>query len=244
MNKKLRQGLKGHKILVFLDFEGTQFSHEMIAIGGISCSIDVKTGRIKKRKPPFRIYVKAHNKIGGYVSELTGITEDLLKKKGVSFDTAMKELKKYIGINYKKATFITFGNHDMRILNQSIAYNILYPKEVTSQIQKNYFDFSTFLGEFIRDDAGNALSLVHFCELFSVEEAGKAHDPEVDAINLANLYDAFVANPQLVTDEYLKHIRLHSGQYPAPISKVLMDLASGKDVTAKEFEEEVKKYVA
>ena len=244
MNKKLRQGLRGHKILVFLDFEGTQFSHEMIAIGAISCSIDVKTGRIRKKKPPFRIYVKAHNKIGGYVSALTGITEDLLKKKGVSFDTAMKELKKYIGINYKKATFITFGNHDMRILNQSIAYNILYPKEVTSQIQKNYFDFSTFLGEFIRDEAGNALSLVHFCELFSVEEAGKAHDPEVDAVNLANLYDAFVANPQLVTEEYLKHIRLHSGQYPAPISKVLMDLASGKDVTAKEFEEEVKKYVA
>ena len=241
MNAKLRQGLKGHKILVFLDFEGTQFSHEMIAIGGLSCAIDVKTGLIKKRKNPFKIYVKAHNKIGGYVSELTGITEDTLKKNGVSFDTAMKELKKYVGINFKKATFITFGNHDMRILNQSIMYNIFYPKDVTSQIQKNYLDFSSLLNEYIRDDVGNALSLVHFCELFGVPEAGTAHDPEVDAINLANLYDAFVSNPNLVADEYLKHLRLHSGMYPNPIHKAVVDLASGKDVKASDFQEEVKK---
>lgn len=244
MNRKLQQGLKGHKILVFLDFEGTQFSHEMIAIGGVSCAIDVKTGKIKRSKPPFKIYVKAHNKIGGYVSDLTGITEDKLKRDGVSFDTAMKELKKYVGINFKKATYITFGNHDMRILNQSIAYNIYYPKDITSQIQKNYFDFSAFLGEFIRDDAGNGLSLVHFCELFGVPEAGQAHDPEIDAVNLANLYEAFIEKRDLVANEYLKHIRLHSGSYPAPVSKVLSDLASGKDVTAKEFEEEVKKYIA
>ncbi len=244
MNAKLKQGLKGHKILVFLDFEGTQFSHEMIAIGGISCAIDPKTGRIKKSKPPFRIYVKAHNKIGSYVSELTGIKEETLKQKGVSFDTAMKELKKYVGINFKKATFITFGNHDMRILNQSIMYNIFYPKEITSQIQKNYFDFSSFLNEFIKDDAGNSLSLVHFCELFGVKEAGPAHDPEVDAINLANLYDAFIANPNLVADQYIKHMRLHSGMYPTPIYKMIVKLASGEDASAKEFEEEVKKYVS
>ena len=244
MNQKLIKGLKGHKALVFLDFEGTQFSHEMIAIGGISCLIDVKTGQIKKRKTPFKIYVKAHNKIGGYVEKLTGINEALLKEKGVSFDTAMKALKKYVGLPFKKATFITFGNHDMRIINQSIMYNIFYPKDVTSQIQKNYFDFSAFLNEFIRDEGGNALSLVHFCELFGVPEAGKAHDPEIDAVNLANLYDAFVANPDLVVEQYLKHLRLHSGNYPTPINNVIIKLSSGKDVTAKEFEEDIKDYVS
>ena len=244
MNEKLRRGLKGHKILVFLDFEGTQFSHEMIAIGAVSCGIDPRSGKIRKMKDPFKIYVRAHNKIGSYVTELTGITEDILKKKGVVFDTAMKELKKYVGINFKKATFITFGNHDLRIINQSIMYNMHYPKEITSQVQKNYFDFSAFLNEFIKDEAGNALSLVHFCELFEVPEAGAAHDPEVDAINLANLYDAFVSKPDLVASEYLKHLRLHSGAYPSPINKAIISLASGKDVSAKEFEEEVKKYVS
>ena len=244
MNEKLRRGLKGHKILVFLDFEGTQFSHEMIAIGAVSCGIDPKTGKIKRMKDPFKIYVRAHNKIGGYVSELTGITEDTLRKKGVTFDTAMKELKKYVGINFKKATFVTFGNHDLRIINQSIMYNMHYPKEITSQVQKNYLDFSALLNEFIKDDAGNALSLVHFCELFDIKEAGPAHDPEVDAINLANLYNAFVTKPDLVASEYLKHLRLHSGSFPGPINKAVVALASGKDVTAKEFEEEVKKYIS
>ena len=152
MNKNLLRGLKSHKTLVFLDFEGTQFSHEMIAIGGLCVNINPRNGRIVKRKQPFKIYVKAHNKIGGYVSDLTGITENTLKEKGVHFDTAMKALKKYVGLNFKKATFVTFGNHDIRILNQSIAYNILYPKDITSQIQKNYFDFANFIGEFIRDE--------------------------------------------------------------------------------------------
>ena len=244
MNQKLLKGLKGHKVLVFLDFEGTQFSHEMIAIGGISVLINPKNGKIVKKKPPFKIYVKAHNKIGGYVEKLTGIKEETLKEKGVSFDTAMKALKKYVGLTFKKATFITFGNHDLRIINQSIMYNMTYPKEITSQIQKNYFDFSAFLNEFIKDDAGNALSLIHFCELFGVKEAGKAHDPEVDAINLANLYNAFVTNTDLVASEYLKHLRLHSGNLPTPIQKAVVSLASGENVSAKDFEEEVKKYIA
>ena len=243
MNKKLQQILKGHKVLVFMDYEGTQFSHEMIAIGAILVAIDPKTGRIKKKKAPFKTYVKAHNKIGGYVERLTGINEELLKQKGESFDSAMKKFKAYCGLNFKKATFITYGNHDMRILGQSIAYNLNYPKDVTSQIQKNYFDYSVFIGEFIRDEKGNPLSLIHLCELFQVPEAGTAHDPEIDAINLANLYDAFLDKKDLVLDEYKKHIRTHSNQLPAPIHNAIVKLASGEDVTAEEFNEELQKYI-
>ena len=76
MNKKLLTVLKGHKVLVFMDYEGTQFSHEMIAIGAILVVIDQKTGRIKKKKAPFKTYVKAHNRIGSYVERLTGINEN------------------------------------------------------------------------------------------------------------------------------------------------------------------------
>ena len=72
--KKFERLLKGHKSLVFLDFEGTQFSHEMIAIGAMHVSID-RNGYIKKHKKPFRIYVKAHNRVGKIVTDLTGITD-------------------------------------------------------------------------------------------------------------------------------------------------------------------------
>ena len=244
MNKKLQRELRKHKTLVFLDFEGTQFSHEMIAIGGIAVTINPKTGRIAKRKNPFKVYVKAHNKIGNYVTNLTGITETMLKEKGVSFDTALKSLKKYVGISFKGATFVTFGNHDMRILNQSIAYNLVYPKDVTSQIQKNYFDFLPFVSEFIRDEMGNPMSLVHYCELFGVPEAGTAHDPEVDAINLANLYDAFIANTQLVASEYKKYLIGTASHYPDPVAAAIRQLAAGKDYSAKDFDKEIDKYVS
>jgi len=244
MNEKLKKALKGHKVLVFLDFEGTQFSHEMIAIGAIATVIDPKTGRIKKRKEPFKVFVRAHNKIGSYVVELTGIDEKLLKEKGVVFDTALKMFKKYVGIGFKNATFITYGNHDMRILSQSIAYNLAYPKDITSQIQKNYFDYSTFIGEFIRDENGNPLSLVHLCELFGLKMEGEAHDPAVDAINLANLYDAFLKNTDLVAEEYAKHLQKHTSHFPSPVAKVVSKLASGQNVTAEEFEEYIRKYVS
>ncbi len=239
--KKLEKALKGHKHIVFLDFEGTQFSHEMIAIGGVLVSLD-RYGRIKRRKDPFKIYVKAKNKIGNFVTNLTGITEADIAKNGVSFKVAMEKLKAYCGMAFKKSTFMTFGNHDMRILGQSIAYNIDFPKEICSQIQKNYFDFATFMNEFLRDANFNALSLIHACEFFKIEQAQPAHDPRADAINLANLYDAFVGNPDAILQEY-KRVIGKVNHLPDPISKAVNDLASGKSVTPQDFEEYLKDYL-
>lgn len=236
--KKLDRILKNHKHLVFLDFEGTQYSHEMIAIGAVACSLD-RHGKIAKMKKPFKIFVKAKNKIGKYVVELTGITEEMLQKDGVAFGTAMEELKKYVGLSFKKSTFITFGNHDLRILNQSIAYSINFPKEICSTIQKNYLDYSAFLSEYVKDDKGNPLSLVHYCEYFGVPEAGQAHDPEIDALNLANLYNAFLENKALVLEGY-KKVLSRSHHFPDPVVYAINKLAAGEDVTAAEFEEKLK----
>ena len=55
--EKLRKLLKGHKYICFLDFEGTQFSHEMIAFGAVFVTLD-KNGFIAKEKKPIRKYVK------------------------------------------------------------------------------------------------------------------------------------------------------------------------------------------
>ena len=166
--KKFERLLKGHKSLVFLDFEGTQFSHEMIAIGATHVVID-RNGYIKKHKKPFRIYVKAHNRVGKIVTDLTGITDEMLKQKGVSFFTAMSELKKYVGLSFRKSSFITFGSHDMKILSSSISYSFDFPKEIVQSIQQNYIDFSAFISEFMKDDKGNPLSLIKYCDAFGVK---------------------------------------------------------------------------
>ena len=239
--KKLRNALKGKKFIAFLDFEGTQFSHEMIAIGAIFVSLN-KDGTIKNRKKPFKIYVQAKNKIGNYVTELTGINEKLLQDKGVSFDTAMKELKKYIGVNFNRSIFMTFGNHDLRILNQSISYNFVFPKEICSNIQKNYVDFASIFSEFVRDEKGNTLSLVHACELYGVPLFGEPHQPEVDAVNLANLYDAFIKNKELTLDKY-KFAITKTNHLPEPIDRIMKKLAKGEDVTNDEYETFLKDYI-
>ena len=240
--KKFERLLKGHKSLVFLDFEGTQFSHEMIAIGATHVVID-RHGYIKKHKKPFRVYVKAHNRVGKIVTELTGITDEMLKKNGVSFFTAMSELKKYCGLAFRKSSFITFGNHDMKILSSSISYSFDFPKEIVQCIQQNYIDFSAFIGEFMRDDKGNPLSLIRYCDAFGVKQAGPAHDPAVDAENLAWLYDAAMRHSEILLDEYKKVLKSFN-HFPQPVSNVIKKLANNENVTSDEFDKEIKDYIA
>ncbi len=239
--KKFDKLLKGHKNIVFLDFEGTQFSHEMIAIGAVSTVID-KNGRIKKQKKPFKILVKAKNKVGKYVTSLTGISDEMLSKEGVSFAKAIDALKKYVGISFKKSSFVTFGSHDLTILNRSISYNFDFNKEACSVMQKNYIDFLAFIGEFVKDPKGNQISLVHFCEMFNVKTVGPAHDPSVDAVNLANLYDAVMSNKGTLLDEYKKVLGKFS-HFPEPVNKVVQKLVSGESVSPEDFEQEIKKYI-
>ena len=240
--KKFERLLKGHKSLVFLDFEGTQFSHEMIAIGAVHAVID-RHGYIKKSKKPFRIYVKAHNRVGKIVTDLTGITEDMLKQKGVTFFTAMSELRKYVGLSFRKSSFITFGNHDMKILSSSISYSFDFPKEIVQCIQQNYIDFSAFISEFMRDDKGNPLSLIRYCDAFGVKQAGPAHDPAVDAENLAWLYDATMRHSEILLDEYKKVLKSFN-HFPQPVSNVIKKLANNENVTSDEFDKEIKDYIA
>ena len=240
--KKFERLLKGHKSLVFLDFEGTQFSHEMIAIGATHVVID-RHGYIKKHKKPFRVYVKAHNRVGKIVTELTGITDEMLKKNGVSFFTAMSELKKYCGLAFRKSSFITFGNHDMKILSSSISYSFDFPKEIVQCIQQNYIDFSAFIGEFMRDDKGNPLSLIRYCDAFGVKQAGPAHDPAVDAENLAWLYDATMRHSEILLEEYKKVLKSFN-HFPQPVSNVIKKLANNENVTSDEFDKEIKDYIA
>lgn len=239
--KKLDRLLKNKKCIVFLDFEGTQFSHEMISIGAILCNIGVN-GKIKKYHKVFELYVKSKNKIGKYVTNLTGITEEKLAAEGISFVDAMEQFRKYCGVNFKRAAFATFGSHDIRIINQSVVYNIDAPVEICRHIQKNHIDMSEIISEFIKDENNNPMSLVNYCKLFNIPENGPAHNAAVDAIELAHLYESFIENKALVLEEYKKVVKKMK-HLPPPISRVINKLASGKDVSATEFEVELKEHI-
>ncbi len=239
--KKVQKLLRGRKYICFLDFEGTQFSHEMIAYGAIFAYLN-KNGEIVKTKTPIRGYVKAKNSIGRIVKELTGITQEDLDKYGVDFATAIHAIKKYCGLNFRKCAFMTFGNHDIRIINQSCSYNLNAPKDLCDIIKKNYVDFQPIISEFVKDNNGNPLSLTHYLEVFNVEFDGTAHDPMYDAVNLAKLYNVFLKEKDIVLNEYCK-ILSRGVAGPAPISQVVKKLLNGESVTPEEFKEYLREYI-
>lgn len=239
--KKMSKLLKDRRHICFLDFEGTQFSSEMIAFGAVFVNLD-KHGRIKNSKRPIIYYVKAKNKIGRFVENLTGIHQNILDEVGIPFSQALKEIKKYCGIHFSKTAFMTFGNHDMKIFNSSISYNLDVPKDITEVIHKNYIDFQAIISEFIKDDANNPYSLSNYLSLFNLNFEGTVHNPQDDANNLALLYDAFLREKEIVLTNYLRTLG-NVKHLPEPIHIAVKKLASGQDVSGKEFEDYCKDYI-
>ena len=155
---------------------------------------------------------------------------------------AINEIKKYCGMAFKKTLFVTFGNHDIRILNQSCSYNLDAPKELCDIIKKNYFDFQSLISEFVKDDIGNPLSLTHYLELFGIEFDGKAHDPMYDAVNLAKLYSVFLKEKDIVLEQYCKVLN-RSNIGPEPVNKAIKKLLNGESVSPEEFKQFIKEYI-
>ena len=60
--KILDRKLRKKRTLVFVDLEGTGYSHEMIEIGAYLTTLN-EDGTIKKVHAPFKRYVLAHNRI-------------------------------------------------------------------------------------------------------------------------------------------------------------------------------------
>ncbi len=233
--KRLRNLLKSHKAICFFDLEGSQYSHECIAIGAVLATFN-KAGELTKIKEPFKIYVKAKNKIGKYVEQLTGISDDLLEKEGVSFAVAIEKLFNYLGKYEKNTLFISYGNHDMTILGQTIAYNLDAPLAKCTIIQKNYLDFQAIFNEYVKDDNNNVLSLIHACEMFEVEieEGITPHDPASDALLLARLYNAFLTRKDIAFDRYVKVLN-SLNNLPTPIESVVKDLSEGNTVDQAKY---------
>jgi inhibitor of KinA sporulation pathway (predicted exonuclease) len=239
--KALRKAIKDKKVLVFVDLEGTQFSHEMIEIGAYMAYLGDDL-RIVKHEKGFSTYVKATNPIGRVVENMTGITEKTLKTKGVSFPAAMTMFQKYLKKNKAECIFVTFGNHDLRIINQSVYYSGDASKEFAHTINKQYLDFSDFLSTYIKDDNGNPYSLTNYLKVFGIPFDGQAHDALADALNLMDLYTAFIEHPDIVEKEYKKVLcKIH--HLPSPIGTVLTKLSAGEIVTPEVWENAIKEAI-
>ena len=232
--KALTNLLQLRKTLCFMDLEGTQFTHEMIAIGAIKVEIR-KDGSVRKIHKGMYTLVKAKNRIGKVVTDLTGITEADLREKGVSFRVAIDMLKKYMGHDYSKCLFVTFGNHDFRIMAQSLAHNLDVKKEDVEMVIKHQFDFADFANNYVKDEKNNNLSLANMLKVFNIDFEGTQHNALADTLNLVYLYDAFIKNREILKNEYRKTLGMYR-HLPQPIHQAIEKLANKETVTAEEFE--------
>jgi DNA polymerase III epsilon subunit-like protein len=239
--KALEKIIKDRRVLVFVDLEGTQLSHEMIEIGAYAALLNEDL-TIKKILPPFQSYVKAHHPIGGIVIKMTGITQRTLEEKGEPFPYVLQQFKKYVGKYWGKAMFVTFGNHDLRIVNQSVLNNFDSDPEIAHMINKYDFDFSLFLQQYIQDPNSNPLSLTNYLKVFGVPFEGKAHDALVDAYNLLDLYKAFLAKPEIVAAEYKKTLS-HVHHMASPVNKIITELNTGKTVTPADWDKAIEEAI-
>lgn len=239
--KSLEKKINNVKVLCFLDLEGTQFSHEMIAIGAVKVYLR-KDKTIKRICRGYYTLVKPKNRIGKVVTDLTGITEADIKKSGVPFRVALEGLKKYMRRDFTKSMYVTFGNHDLRILAQSLAHNLDVKKEDVQLLIKHNFDFADFASSYIKDENNNTYSLTNFLKLFHIEFEGTQHNALADAKNLAYLYDAFLKQKVIVKNEY-KKVLSHARHLPEPVHDVVQALSEGKTVTPEDFEQFIDKSI-
>lgn len=233
--KILDRKLRKKRCLVFVDLEGTGYSHEMIEIGAYLTVID-EEGKIKKINKPFKRYVLAHHPIGHFVENMTGINEKLLQKEGKPYPDVLKEFRKYVGKWWEDCLFVTFGNHDLVIFNRSFEESKGLASEVfTKQINRNNLDFSAFLAPYVQDLNGNPLSLANYLKTFEVAFEGKAHDAVNDAYNLLLLYKAVLNRPDILKNEYMKTLT-HYHHAPQPVSKMIKKLTEGETVSPEQWE--------
>ena len=155
---------------------------------------DRKSTRLNSSHP-------AKSRIGKVVTDLTGITEKEVKEKGVPFRVVINALKKYMGAYFSKCLFVAFGNHDFRIMAQSLAHNLDVNKEDIETIIKHQFDLAEFLSTYIKDENNNNLSLANFLKVFNIEFKGTQHNALADAYNTVYLYDAFLKNQEIRSEE-------------------------------------------
>ncbi len=240
--KALDKILTNKRICVFMDFEGTQFSHEIVAVGAVKCYLD-EHGNIIKEEKGFKAFVKAINPIGNYISKMTSISDEFLKEKGITVDRMLKDFEKYVNEDFSNVIFLVFGNNDAKMLHETKKYSKPKKEDTINKILKNLVDYQMFLSQFCRDENLNNYSLVNYLKLFKGLPNGESHDPLNDAIDLKNLYKQVLKNKEILINEY-KSLLNRQKIYAEPIKIIIERLMNGENITSDEFENLIQNYLS
>lgn len=240
----LKEEIGEPRELVFLDLEGTQLSHETIAIGACKyfCGPDLLPLPGKKIQV-FKRLIKPQSPVGGVVTILTGITDDRLKTEGITFHKALVELMTFTKCTGKKV-YITFGNQDLNMLYQSKARaNDQLCQDFYDHIKRNWFDMQAFVSRFVHDERHMTFSQPKLLEIYEAKNLQHAHDPLYDAENLMNLFIQVIKRPDITLREFKKNL-LTSKDFFIISKPFIDDLCNGKDVSAVDFNKAIEDYLS
>ena len=233
--KIINEVLKDANKLVFLDFEATETSQEIISIGAVKADLDNKK-QIKSHDKGFKCYIYTDTKITPIIEKMTGINNKLLKEKGISFENALQKLESYIGKDMTFTHFFTYGNYDMRLLHSMAQKENLLKNSLVLHFFSKNTDFSNLIHRYMRNEKNQTLSLANALKIFNITPVEPLHDSLSDAMNLLLLYKGFLSHKNIVKEEYLK-VLTHNPHLYGPIQKVLNRLVKNKSVTLDEFYE-------
>ena len=147
--------------------DGKRFSGEIVQIGAVKLSENLEIESVFKSEIKPKIYTKMNSK----VSELTGITSEMLEN-APSFSDC---ITRFVDWCEPDAVFFTWGIDDIRILRQNCNVN-----GENSEFFKTWYNLQVFFN--MQTDTGtNQKSLAAAVEYFQIENTLKAHDALNDA---------------------------------------------------------------
>ena len=154
---------------------------EIIEIG--ICSINLRTNDITKAERNYYVW-RDEMDISPFCTQLTGITEELLREEGRPLDEVFVQLKDDFKIH--KRPWISWGDYDRRQLGRECQDKGLdYPFSRTHTNIK--YEFSKLLG--LRDQYSVSRALQHI----GAEFEGSPHSGKDDAENIARLQNYLLA---------------------------------------------------
>ena len=241
--KLLLDLIKNATRLCFVDFEGTQLEHEIIAIGAVIASVDDQ-GHIVAPYKEIKLMVKPKHKVGKVITNLTGITDSMLVDAD-SFDLAINKLKDFLledGESIENTKFVCFGEQDRLMMKVSAYLTNTYDTiSFFKLFSHNYIDFSAFLTKYITDKNGAKLSLVNFLHFFDENTHGVSHDPLNDAYDLLTLYKCFYTKVDYVKKGYADTL-LKQMPVPSILKPSVNKILKGRNVKHSDFLKDVDEY--
>lgn len=164
----------------FIDFEAAQYSNEIIAIG---C--------VREDGVTFQSYVKAERKITEFITQLTGITQEMVDN-APSSDEVFRNFYNWLkGDN--NLEFYCYGNSDLDFVKKNLKHTDDFEAQAAlSMIGMGLKDFAPTVKKHfgLIKHIGLVKVLAYYRGVESIEQR---HDPLEDAIFLKELYEYVLA---------------------------------------------------